>query len=212
MKYYHKNPRQITDKQHADLRRTLSKLGDLGGIVHNLPTDEIIGGNQRGRVFDINDCEIVMVMEADEPDAQGTVGIGYVIWRGNRYAYRQVKWDEKTCEEANVVANKAGGDFDFDILANQFEVDDLLDWGFSEFELGLDIPNDQSWADAFDNVPDGDKAPFQQMTFTLHDTQAEQVKAALDISKAMGDFDTENENSNGNALARICETFVTEHG
>ena len=142
MKYYHKNPRQITDKQHADLRRTLSKLGDLGGIVHNLPTDEIIGGNQRGRVFDINDCEIVMVAEADEPDAQGTVGIGYVIWRGNRYAYRQVKWDEKTCEEANVVANKAGGDFDFDILANQFEKDDLLEWGFDESELQLDWGTD----------------------------------------------------------------------
>jgi len=62
-------------------------------------------------------------------------------------------------------------------------------------------------------LPDGDKSEFQQMTFTLHDTQAEQVKAAMDISKAMGAFvDSPNENSNGNALARICETFITQNG
>jgi len=63
------------------------------------------------------------------------------------------------------------------------------------------------------DLPDGDKPEFQQMTFTLHDTQAEQVKAAMDVSKAMGAFvDSPNENSNGNALARICEIFVTQNG
>ena len=62
-------------------------------------------------------------------------------------------------------------------------------------------------------LPDGDREPFQQMTFTLHDTQVEQVKAAIVASKALGEFvDSPNENSNGNALARICETFVTEYG
>jgi hypothetical protein len=51
------------------------------------------------------------------------------------------------------------------------------------------------------------------MTFTLHDTQAEQVGAAMDVAKRMGQFiDSPNENGNGNALARICETFLTEHG
>jgi ParB-like chromosome segregation protein Spo0J len=60
------------------------------------------------------------------------------------------------------------------------------------------------------NLKDGDREPFQQMTFTLHDEQVEQVKAALDAAKAMGPFDSENENGNGNAIARICETFLTE--
>lgn len=58
-------------------------------------------------------------------------------------------------------------------------------------------------------LADGDKEPFQQMTFTLHDEQVEQVKAAMDAAKAMGPFDSQNENSNGNAIARICETFLT---
>lgn len=67
----------------------------------------------------------------------------------------------------------------------------------------------------FPSLPDGDKPEFQQMTFTLHDSQAEEVKAALEAAKAMGAFDSPNENSNGNALARVCETFLTmagEHG
>jgi len=58
------------------------------------------------------------------------------------------------------------------------------------------------------NLTDGDREPFQQMTFTLHDSQAETVKAALDKAKAAGVFDgSPNENSNGNALARICEAY-----
>lgn len=119
MRHYHKNPRQITRKQYGDLEEWLAQLGDLSGIVHNLPTDELIGGNQRARVFDINQCEVVLEHENEEPDEQGTVALGYIIWQGHRYAYRQVAWDERTCEQANIVANKAGGSWDWDVLANQ---------------------------------------------------------------------------------------------
>lgn len=66
------------------------------------------------------------------------------------------------------------------------------------------------WSLALGNLPDGDRAPFQQMTFTLHDEQVEQVRAAIEAAKGLGSFvDSPNENSNGNALARICETFLT---
>ena len=62
-------------------------------------------------------------------------------------------------------------------------------------------------------LPDGDRAPFRQMTFTLHDSQEENVTLAINIAKQMGAFvDSPNENSNGNALARICETFITQNG
>lgn len=93
----------------------------------------------------------------------------------------------------------------------------LLATGYDEDEFDallrhLSIANDDEWAGAFDGLPDGDRSPFQQMTFTLHDEQVEQVKAAINASKALGPFDSPNENSNGNALARICEIFVTDHG
>lgn len=61
---------------------------------------------------------------------------------------------------------------------------------------------------AFGALPAGDREPFQQMTFTLHDDQVETVKRALNAAKSKGDFDGPNENSNGNALARVCEQYV----
>jgi hypothetical protein len=58
-------------------------------------------------------------------------------------------------------------------------------------------------------LPSGDKPPFQQMTFTLHDDQAEAVKQAIEAAKKAGPFvDAGNENSNGNALARIAEAYL----
>ncbi len=59
------------------------------------------------------------------------------------------------------------------------------------------------------DLPAGEKGDFQQMTFSLHNDQAEQVKAALERAKGLGPFDSLNENANGNALARVCETFLT---
>ena len=43
---------------------------------------------------------------------------------------------DKEIEELNIRLNKNGGEFDFEILANQFETEDLIKWGFSELEFG----------------------------------------------------------------------------
>ena len=57
-------------------------------------------------------------------------------------------------------------------------------------------------------LADGDREPFQQMTFTLHDSQVEALRVAINAAKAAGPFDgSPNENSNGNALARIAEAY-----
>lgn len=103
------------------------------------------------------------------------------------------------------------GGWDEELL--RLELADLDAAGFDISLTGFDaIPT----VDALDDMPalpDGDKDPFQQMAFTLHDAQVEQVQAAIAAAKAMGPFvDAPNENSNGNALARICETFVSAHG
>ena len=58
-------------------------------------------------------------------------------------------------------------------------------------------------------LKNGDKEPFQQMTFTLADEQAEIVKEAITQAKTQGAGKSEvNENSNGNSLAYICEVFI----
>lgn len=46
-----------------------------------------------------------------------------------KYKYRQVQWDVKTAQRANIRANKAGGAWDWDELANAFDAPDLLEWG-----------------------------------------------------------------------------------
>jgi hypothetical protein len=135
MKRYHNNPRRISDKQLADLSTWLAELGDLSGIVHDLNSDQIIGGNQRSKVFDVNACEIVLTEQYANPDEQGTVALGYILWQGNKYAYRQVRWNERQAEKANIVANRAGGEWDFELLSSNFAVDDLLAWGFEPVEL-----------------------------------------------------------------------------
>jgi len=73
---------------------------------------------------------------------------------------------------------------------------------------GVVPPSDADWDSAFDSLPDGDKSPFQQMTFTVTDDQAITINRAIASAKGVGQFgNTGNENSNGNALARICEAY-----
>lgn len=114
----------------------------------------------------------------------------------------------------NKLALNAG--WDDELLA--LELGDLKDEGF---DLSLTGFSDDELArlviDAEETgMPDlasGDREPLQQMAFMLHDDQAETVRAAMDVAKQMGAFvDTGNENSNGNALARVCELFLGQHG
>ena len=73
-------------------------------------------------------------------------------------------------------------------------------------------PDADEWAGAMDALPDQDRAPIQQMTFTLHDDQAETIRRAMERARALGPFvDTGNENGNGNALARVAEMFLGAH-
>lgn len=61
-------------------------------------------------------------------------------------------------------------------------------------------------------IPDTDKPDIEQMTFLLHKDQANEIRRAMDLAKTFGEYgDTGNENSNGNALARVAEMFINEH-
>jgi ParB-like chromosome segregation protein Spo0J len=113
---------------------------------------------------------------------------------------------------AYVIAdNKLALNAGWDEEALQAELDRLreLDFdldltGFTGDEIG-EFDVDEA---AMPELADGDKEPFQQMTFTLHNDQAEEVKAALAKAKGMGHGESSaNDNSNGNALAFICQSF-----
>ena len=103
--------------------------------------------------------------------------------------------------------NISNGEFDMDCLANNWADLPLTDWG-------VDLPDD--WLKEVGEVDapelkDGDRAPFQQMTFTLHDEQAEELNAAIKKAKNEGGGQSAvNENSNGNALYFIAQRFNRE--
>jgi hypothetical protein len=71
--------------------------------------------------------------------------------------------------------------------------------------------NANEMGDSF-TLPDGDKAPFQQMTFTLADAQSEVIKNAIADIKQTDEYKYSethgNENSNGNALYLIVATWA----
>ena len=123
-------------------------------------------------------------------------------------------WSEAKRRAYVIADNKLALNSEWDDEMLRIEMSDLDDLDFDLSLTGFDageIAALQFDDDAEIEMPalaDGDKEPFQDMTFNLHDDQAEQVKEAISKAKAMGDFgETGNENANANALARICEIF-----
>ena len=45
--------------------------------------------------------------------------------------------EAKDVDELCVRLNRNVGEWDFDVLANEFEMNDLFDWGFSDEELSV---------------------------------------------------------------------------
>ena len=110
------------------------------------------------------------------------------------------------------VFNQKHNQFDNEVLINWLEVENVevkdleavnIMGGFSADDFGEDF-----------NLPDGDKPPFQQMTFTLADEQAEQIKNAIADIKQTEEYKYAetmgNENSNGNALYLIIMQWVEQ--
>ena len=96
--------------------------------------------------------------------------------------------------------NVGFGEWDWDIIANEWDTEYLENWGLDI--IGFDL--DQGDLGETFSLPSGDKEPFTQITFTLADEQADIINKKLDQIKSSEDFKYcetfGNQNSNGNAL------------
>jgi ParB-like chromosome segregation protein Spo0J len=117
-----------------------------------------------------------------------------------------------------ILANKSANwaEWDTELLAVEMEelagmAYDLNLTGFDQGEIDALLVRVDPLSE-MPTLPSGEREPFQQMTFTLHDDQVVDVRGAIEIAKDLGPFLGPNENSNGNALARICEEFISQHG
>ena len=108
------NPRQLTKEQYKHLKDSIDRFGLVDPILVNKNKDRkniIIGGHQRVKVAKDMNIKEVPVLELD-------------------LTYERER-------ELNVRLNRNTGEWDMDSLANFFEVDELVDWGFDEDELIL---------------------------------------------------------------------------
>ena len=122
------NPRKLTDKQKVDITLSLQKFGFVDPIIVN-KDNTIIGGHQRLKCW--------------EAMGNDTAPVFYVDLS---------KEDEK---ELNIRLNKNSGEWDWDLLASEFDVGDLKDWGFEDvdFDGKIEILEPEAVDDNFE-IPD----------------------------------------------------------
>ena len=117
--------------------------------------------------------------------------------------------DKATIKRRAILDNGSFGSWDYDRLANEWDDLPLCDFGVPAWET--DNVNPDDFGEDF-SLPSGDKEPFQQMTFTLADFQASEIKDALEEVKGLEEYKTMitfgNSNTNGNALALIIEQWI----
>ena len=182
-----KNPRYIRDPKFNKL---VSSIKGFPEMLEKRPivVDEnmiVLGGNMR-----LNACKKAGLKEVWIDVAEG--------------------WSEKQKSEFIIKDNVGFGEWDWEILANEWNTQLLEDWA-------LDLPgfdvNEDDLSDDF-SLPEGDKEPFQQQTYTLADEQATAIKNAIaDIKKTDAFKYCEtfgNENGNGNALYLIVTEWAAQ--
>lgn len=173
------NPRLIKDDKFAKLVTSIQEFPEMLNIRPIVVNKDmvILGGNMRFKACKEAGLKEIPIIIADLTEEQE--------------------------REFIIKDNISGGEWDWNLLANEWDADQLTGWGLDV--IGFDIDGDGFGTDF--SLKDGDKAPFQQMTFTLADEQAEQIKNAISDIKQTEEYKYAetmgNENSNGNALYLI---------
>lgn len=184
-----KNPRQIRDQRYEKLKKSIEDAPEMLQLRELLVYPHggkfvIIGGNMRYRACkEIGYKELpCKVLDAETP-----------VEKLRQYAIKD---------------NENFGEYDWDVVANEWDAEELTDWGV-ELPVGLNVNADDFGTDF--TLKDGDKEPFQQMAFTLADEQAAIIKNAIETIKNTEEYKycetMGNENSNGNALYLIVKQW-----
>ena len=110
------NPRQLSQRQYQNLRNSIQRFGLVDPILINVNKDRkniIIGGHQRVNIAKVLEIKKVPCVELDLTLEQE--------------------------RELNIRLNQNTGEWDFDVLADNFDLDELMDFGFEEKDLKLDL-------------------------------------------------------------------------
>lgn len=173
------NPRFIKDYKFDKLVKSIKEFPQMLKLRPIVVNSDmvVLGGNMRLKACKQAGLKEVYILKADE-------------------------LTEEQQREFIVKDNVGFGEWDWDALGNEWNSVQLEDWGMDNWQNIDDIETSDEFT-----LPDGDKEPFQQQTYTLADDQATEIKNAIaDIKKTDEYKYVEtfgNENSNGNALYTI---------
>jgi len=174
------NPRLIKDDKFKKLVKSIKEFPEMLSIRPIVVNEDniVLGGNMRLKACKEAGLKEIPVINASDLTAEQQ-------------------------REFIVKDNVGFGEWDWDVLGNEWDTEQLEKWGMEI--IGFDV-DESDLSDVF-SLPDGDKAPFQQQTYTLADAQAEQIKNAIADVKKTEEYNYVetfgNENSNGNALYLI---------
>jgi hypothetical protein len=180
------NPRIIKDDKFKKLVKSIQDFPEMLKLRPIVVNDDmvVLGGNMRLKACKEAGLKMIPIIKANQ-------------------------LTEQQQKEFIVKDNVGYGEWDWDDLANNWDAEQLTDWGL---DIG-GFSNVEDLGESF-TLPDGDKAPFQQMTFTLADQQAEVIKNAIDEIKKTDEYKYcetfGNENSNGNALYLIVANITNQ--
>tara|TARA_R110001606_G_scaffold136380_1_gene273884 strand:+ start:447 stop:1046 length:600 start_codon:yes stop_codon:yes gene_type:complete len=174
------NPRLIKDNKFKKLVTSIKEFPEMLEIRPIVVDKDniVLGGNMRLRACKEAGLKEVHIVKADQ-------------------------LTEEQQREFIIKDNVGFGEWDWDDIANGWDVDQLKMYGL---DMPVFIEDSEEFGTDFD-LPDGDKDPYQQMTFTLADEQAEQIRNAIEDIKRTEEYKycetLGNENTNGNALYLI---------
>lgn len=182
-----RNTNNHPEKQIRYLAKIIDYTGQRAPIVVSKRSGFITKGHLRlAAVKELGWEKVAIDIQDYESEAQE-----YADLEADNNIARMAEHDAaKTAENIRDLALE---DFDFELM------------GLEEFKV--DVLDDAP------DIPDIEEAGTRQYAFIVTHEQAETIDRAVSAAKSLGEFaDTGNSNSNGNALERICETFITVSG
>ena len=165
----------------------------------------IAAGIKRVRVVETTGDELVAVKrtDVDIDSAEGRK----MAYLDNLTTQVNLTWDETELQA--VQADVEG----FDIADFGFDIEDLPQVTFPGNKNAGEDVNPDDYGDEF-TLPNGEKSPFTQITFTLAVAEAELIKGAIETIKQTEAFKSMetygNNNSNGNAIYLIVKQWAEQ--
>ena len=133
------NPRQLTKDQHSQLKDSIKRFGLVDPLIVNKNKERkniLVGGHQRLKIAKELGINKIPCVEVD------------------------LNIDQE--KELNIRLNKNVGEWNYDSLANYFDVGELMDWGFSDDELQFYEEEPEQGLIDDDEIPEVEEAITKQ--------------------------------------------------